>query len=163
MDTPYGMIQGVDEFKKQQIENNSRIVLSLISAANRTLTRYKQVQDPTIRYSLFVDKFCILLDFALSILETFTEIEEYPMEVRSNLSELIKDIQKEMSLLADWIQQPNYHPDSYVGAQMMQSAHRDFEFRQDQSTRVQSPPIVQENLKKDCINPIKLDSNPFAD
>jgi len=164
MDTSYDMFNGCGEIKKRQIDSNSKLILSMIGAVERTLTRYKQVQDPVIRYSLFLDKFCILLELTLSTIEAITEIDEYPIEVRSKIRELIKDLQNEMLLLANWIQQPYYNPDSYVGEQMMQSAHRDFELKQDCFTKVQSPPSrVQESCEKDCANPIKLDNNPFAD
>src|SRR5579859_2759518 len=81
------------EYKKKRIEETSKIILSMIGVANRTLSRYKQAQDPVLRHTLFVDKFCILLDLGLATLEAFTEMEEYPIEVKLKLRELIGELQ----------------------------------------------------------------------
>lgn len=80
-----------------------------ISIIDRIMTRYQHVKDPATRHMLFVDKFCILLDTVIGMLDS-QPIDDASddsfdgKELRVKAKKLASDLQSEMAMLLEWIQ-----------------------------------------------------------
>lgn len=119
----------LEYLKKKQEENREHVEL-VLSIISKTMNRYRSAKDPVMRFSLFVDKFCLLLEIATSMLESKLFIDARfanAEDLRKQAKELSTRIQDEMTALQMWIQNPHYDPDHPLGNEMMTAAGSNFQ------------------------------------
>lgn len=112
------------EREKKEFAEKLELIMNITT---RILNRYQQTPDPVTRFSLFIDKFCIILDVASGYLDSqLDELQGVPPELRVKCKMTSDLVQQEMKALLEWIQSPHYGPDHPVGANLMQQAKTHF-------------------------------------
>ncbi len=92
------------------------------------MNRYKNIKDPSTKFTLLLDKLCFVIDVGLAALNTYAMDEkDMTPELQVELDNASKDLQIELGKLADWIQSPVYGPDHPYGNQLMKESGRNFE------------------------------------
>lgn len=122
------------ERKEKEKKYRIKMIEAFIQTASITLNRYHNVRDPVIRYSLVLDKFCLLLEFLSGMALSYLEIEEVPSDLLLKAEKLIEGVHEEMQKLSEWIQQPHYSPDAPLGKDLMNEAKKDFTQNSSSST-----------------------------
>lgn len=121
-------ISNFDErIRRQQTEERARIEI-VVEIVSKVMTRYKDIQDPVMRHTLFIDKFCCLL-------EVLTGYFESDVTLRKNLGaspefiakcrKLSLEVQQEMNSLLLWIQNPHREPERKIIEKNLHDAPRD--------------------------------------
>jgi len=127
---PAVRVSDSDEYKKSQHKERSLMLEMVISSLEKTLNRNFEVKDPVIRYTLFIDKLYMIIDTMSSMSDAYLKYNQDEMGISNDhvtrMNKLSKSLQKEMKMLADWVQNPVYSPDHPLGKMMMESAKNDY-------------------------------------
>lgn len=113
------------EKKEQERKIKQKIIESITLTVSNILKRQKNVKDPAIRYSMLVDKLCLVIDVLSAVLQT--QLNDLSPELITKSEDLIKELQMELNQLMEWIQQPIHSPDHPYGLQQMNKAKKEFE------------------------------------
>lgn len=113
--------------KRKRIKQDEMLIEAVLNSIDNILTRYRETDDPVLRHSMFVDKFMLLIEIASGMSEAFCK--HYNPQVRKRLQSTIKDVQKDLKDLSDWIRTPTYGPDHGFGNNDMKNAETDFNCR----------------------------------
>lgn len=107
------------------------MIASVINTAENIFNRQRKIDDPIIRYSLFVDKLSMVLDASSGFLKGFTDDEKYPSDLRDRIDHLSNTIHKDLDDLMEWIRHPIYSPDHPYGDKIMDKSKDDFKSNND--------------------------------
>ena len=115
-----------DETKKKQ-HQQIRLANILLGTLENMLNRQENVKNPVVRYTLMVDKMCIITNLIISSLQTFIIDDSDPTsDINSRITNIEEKLNKEFNNLIDYIQQPDYAPDSAFGHKLMEQASENF-------------------------------------
>lgn len=114
-----------EDEKKEEFNRSIKMMLNIY---HNTMNRYKNIKDPSTKFTLLLDKLCFVIDIALAALNAYTlEEKNLTPELQVELDNATRDLQNELGKLADWIQSPVYGPDHPYGNQLMQESAQNFE------------------------------------
>jgi hypothetical protein len=125
----------VDDKAKLKRFNEGVMGVSMsIGIINNMSSRLQNITDPVIKYSIFVDRLCLLLDmlnsgidmgvnsFTISMNDFDESLKEEVNELRDKVEKLRKagiqaseGLKKDCDGLMTWIQSPTYDPDHAFG------------------------------------------------
>ena len=114
-----------EELAKQKRKREQEQIEILLNTISNVLLRQKKIKDPTTRYILLVDKLSLSLDIFISVLQF--QSTDWDDKTKKRSETLIKDLQKELNGLLEYMQEPHYSPDHSYGQKMMKEAETDFE------------------------------------
>lgn len=126
----------------------------IVDAIGNVLGRYVATQDPIIRYTLFLDKLLIVFDVLAPMLISdngpfgddsyeidsaldISSSEKYSAyltkqeKLKDKIAALCKSSRAELAKLMDYVQRDMYAPDHRAGAELLQTAEKDFQERTD--------------------------------
>ncbi len=108
--------------EKRQKKDGEKIAKVMLNIYKNTMYRYKNIKDPSTKYTLLVDKLCLALDISMAALTVLTDEYKINSELCAQITDASSDLQKELGNLIDWVQSPNYSPDKAYGNQIMKDA-----------------------------------------
>lgn len=108
------------------MEENKKhdMIKMVIGILEKNFKRQSAIKDPTIRYTVFVDKLCLTLDGLMSTLES--QQTDLPEDLQKRIQEVNETINKELNNLMEWIQSPSLSPDHDLGNSIMKDAGAHF-------------------------------------
>ncbi len=120
----------------KDIKQRDKIFEFVLTTVENTLKRYNSYDDPVFKYTLIVDKVCIILDIAMA--GAFMYTSERSDVLRSRCESLVNKLQKDLNDLAMWIKNPHYSPDHSFGKAMMQSSHKDWKKGEPNNSQIET-------------------------
>lgn len=116
-----------NQFQSQEkgLEQTNDRILIILSVAERILSRQTTIDDPVVRYSLFLEKLALAMDISLAVLDS--QLNGLPETTKDKAHKLKNDINEELLSLMSWVRSPVYSPDHPYGNEMKKSAERSFE------------------------------------
>lgn len=116
-------MQPIDADEKE-IQEKVRSIKVFMSTYKRIENRHKSYEDPALRYTVLVDKFCLLIDFGLAAFLSYNS--DLPTESLKEVEDMADSMSEELNSLLSWIRTPHYNPDHPVGNELMKSAQEHF-------------------------------------
>lgn len=119
-----------------------------VNIAHSILSRYNDTKDPIIRYTLFLDKFMLILDALSGVvmsdfifrqfdlerkdsdithLKEYSELKVKQGGIQDKIVAVVSKLRIEMNKLSDYIQKDLYSPDHRPGSELMKEAKIHFE------------------------------------
>jgi hypothetical protein len=141
--------------RRSRIESNVDSLEKLrtvVRVCGAILKRYKDTEDPVIRYTLFLDKFQIIVDMLIGVISSNVIFKEFEMEradpgittlqeysdfkvkeqaIKDEINTIAETLRDELSKLSDYIQRDMYAPDHNAGSKLMKEAKADYEAKVD--------------------------------
>jgi len=117
--------------KEQRIKEKVRLIESTLYVVNTILTRQRNVRDPVVRYSMFIEKFLMAIDLGVGAIKVLID-DEIPLETRDRIDQAAETLQHDLTDLLDWIQHPIYSPDHPYGKQILNESKSHFDNGSDQ-------------------------------
>lgn len=116
------------EYREKQREENEIIIRAILNSVSNIFNRQKHVDDPVIRYSLFVDKLSMSLDIILGILTSVLHNEKNPYsdDILEQTQKVSKLIQDELINLMNYVRLPSYSPDAPYGKNLVKNMSETF-------------------------------------
>lgn len=115
-----------NNYEKRMIEDNIALLKCGISVVENILNRQRNIDDPVVRYSIFVDKMSLILDMGYGVLKGYVDNDKYPVDLRDKLDKVCSDLQKDLDGLMSWVRKPVYSPNHPFGSQIMNQSNVDF-------------------------------------
>ena len=126
-----------EEEIRRRHEDNARNALTVLNVVELTLTRYKDEDDPVLRYSLVVDKLLLLIEIGMGVGRVaLNEETGESLEVMGKFDKLTSELQKELKGLMHWIKSPIYSPDHPFGNQVMKESERSFQSEKESTKNI---------------------------
>ena len=113
--------------KEKELKNTIRVIRSSLFVIESIFNRQRRVDDPVVRYSLFVEKLLMIVDMGLGASKGFISDDKYPDDLRNKVDELTASLQSDLEDLLKWIRHPVYSPDHPYGNGFMTASKEDFE------------------------------------
>ena len=115
------------EYDQRILEDNIALLKCGLSTIKTILKRQRNIDDPVVRYSVFVDKLSLILDMGVGVLKGYVDNDKYPTELRDELNALYNDFQQDLDGLMSWVRKPIYSPDHPLGSQIMNESNNEFQ------------------------------------
>ena len=110
-------------------DSKERIFIAIINGLESSLKRMKSVRDPMSRNLIMLDRILTVFDGLLGFAHMGASFLTPEVNIRAET--VLKEYQKEMELLLEWVQQPSYSPDHFVGNNIINQAQDDFTKQQE--------------------------------
>ena len=110
--------------KKQKIKDEELVIGIIVNSLKAVFNRYRQEDDPVLRYTMFLDKFQLFLDIILGTTKTL--VNRYDPLLQQHIDEIVTNMRKDFLDLNKWIKSPQYSPDHPYGNKLMKEAQLDF-------------------------------------
>lgn len=91
-----------EEFKYKSIE-------MFVNTVSVMMERYRNIDDPQLKYSLIVDKFMITLDIMLGALTSLYDNDTLPPSLREKITKFINETKGDLQNLQYYIAHPQAH------------------------------------------------------
>lgn len=114
------------EDKAECIKHDVKVINAALGVCESILSRQRNIEDPTLRYSMFVDKLLMFLDIGIGLGKATLDDDDYPDELKERFEKLSEMLTNDLNSLMKWIQNPVYSPDHPYGNSMMKSSENNF-------------------------------------
>lgn len=112
---------------EKELKEQIQIINASLFAAESILNRQRRIEDPVLRYTVFIDKLLMFVDIGVGIMKgVFTDDEKYPLELRDRMDDLARGLQNDLEDLMKWIRHPVYSPDHPYGNTIMSVSKKNF-------------------------------------
>jgi len=111
-----------EEKDKEAKEAKEDVIKSIISVLSNGNSRLVKMKDPATRYTVLLDRLCLIADIGFSILDTNIDNAEILESARSETDFL----KTELGKLIDWISIVNLAPDQPRGEHLMKQTGEHF-------------------------------------
>ena len=117
------------EYREKQREDNEKIIRAIINSVNNIFTRQRNIDDPVIRYALFVDKLSLSLDIMFGIMTSVLHDDKNPYsdDILSQTQKVMKIVQDELVNLMNHVRSPSYSPDAQYGKNLVENMSSKFQ------------------------------------
>ena len=95
-----------------------------VNIASAVLSGYREIDDPVLKHSLFIDKFNIMIHSLLAVMNY--NIADMPVPLKLKIEKLTNDVTSDLKSLSDWVRNPMYSPDHAYGNVLMNKSQKDF-------------------------------------
>src|SRR5579883_947763 len=92
--------------RKEQI----KVIRGVVSALQSVFSRQMSIDDPAIRYCMFVDKLALALDIGLNVLNQQMD-ENFPDDLKLQMESLSNTVSQELKNLLEYCRSPTYNPE----------------------------------------------------
>ena len=120
--------------EKRRLKDEIRSIKIGLRTVENILLRQRNIEDAALRYTIFVDKLCLIFDVGTAFLQEYFNDEKYPEDLKERIDDLSETLKDDLSQLMKWIQSPMYSPDHPHGIKVMQSSEKEFNSLQDKES-----------------------------
>ena len=117
------------EYRERQRDDTEKIIRAVLNSVNSIFARQMKIDDPVIRYSLFVDKLSISLDVLFGVMSSVLHDDKYPYsdDILSQTEKVKKLVQDELDNLMNYMRSPSYDPDAPYGKKLVENMSTKFQ------------------------------------
>lgn len=117
-----------NEYRERQREDTERIIRAMINSINNMFSRQKQIDDPVVRYSIFVNTLSMSLDIMLGVVSSILHDEKYPYseDILLQTQKVTKIVQDELVNLMNYVRSPSYSPEAPFGKSLVENMSNKF-------------------------------------
>lgn len=112
----------INEKDKREKEQKEQAIRAVLSAVENNFARAQRIKDPVTRNIVFLEKLLTVGDICIGGLNTYGI--DFPEDLKLRSENITKVINTQIEGLIDWIQQPIYSPDHFLGNMMMKKVRK---------------------------------------
>src|SRR5207244_3626821 len=105
--------------------DQAKAIEAVVTGLQQTLQRYEKISDPTLKFSLVLDKFLFMTDMLSGLVQA--QVKECPPHLHDAVLKLTISVRTMLMELSEWVMHPVYSPDHPFGQNVMQTAARDLQ------------------------------------
>lgn len=91
-----------------ELDDFNTSIKLLLNIYKNTINRYQHINDNSIKFTLLIDKLCIIIDICMSTFETFGK-QKIHDDIKDELNTITRDLQNELGKLAGWVERGDRH------------------------------------------------------
>nr|QBK86637.1 MAG: uncharacterized protein LCMAC102_04330 [Marseillevirus LCMAC102] len=91
----------MDTSKEGREKNQTQVIKTIVGLSDRILRRQQSFQDPVVRFSLLIDKLCLILDVGVAIVEVYADDMEPKLQEKIKSSS--RNLSKELDDMFEWL------------------------------------------------------------
>ena len=116
------------EYRERQRDDTEKIIRAVLNSVTSIFSRQMKIDDPVIRYSLFVDKLSISLDIMFGVMSSVLHDDKYPYsdDILSQTEKVKKIVQNELDNLMTYMRSPSYDADAPYGKNLVENMTKKF-------------------------------------